>query len=61
MVIFYHDLCAEAQNRILWALYCDLGEDIEEAVQSGIPRDMAEREILDDWINRHNTGCTFEI
>ena len=36
------------------ALKHELAEEIEEAVSAGIAREIAEAEIIDDYLNRHN-------
>lgn len=59
--IFYEDLSEEMQSRIRWALRYELEQEIMEAMESGIPRDTAEHEILADYINRHNAGNRFEL
>ena len=59
--IYLQDLNEEWIGRIKEVLRCDLADEIEEAVDSGINREMAEMEVIDDYLNTHNFRQTIEI
>lgn len=59
--VYIQDLKAEWIPRIQETLRYDLAEEIDNAVASGIPRETAEHEIIDDYINRHNAGWHIEL
>ncbi|MEM4724669.1 MAG: hypothetical protein QXP01_06625 [Candidatus Hadarchaeum sp.] len=60
-IVFLEDLSEEMRERIYWALREELKEEIEQAVKSGIARETAEQEIIDDYLNRHNVGSIIEL
>lgn len=59
--IFLEDLKEETIGRIKWVLAYELAEEIDEAASRGIAREIAEEEIFDDYLNRHNVGIPVEI
>ncbi|MDA1191168.1 MAG: hypothetical protein O3A46_05710 [Candidatus Poribacteria bacterium] len=59
--VYLHDLNADCITRIRDALRVDLVEEIEQAVASGVERETAEIEVVDDYLNRHNVGWELEI
>ncbi len=60
--IFLEDLNDEVISRIKWVLRHDLADEIDEAATlQGIARDIAEEEIVDDYLNRHNLGFEAEL
>ena len=56
MTIFFQDLREEVQQEIIEELKERLLPEIEEVIESGIDRETAEIEIVDDYINTHNFG-----
>ena len=56
MTIFFQDFKEEVQQEIIEELKERLIPEIEEAIESGIDRDTAETEIVDNYINTHNFG-----
>jgi hypothetical protein len=59
--VFFEDLNDEVVSRMKWALLCDLDDEINEAVNQGINRREAEVEVINDYLNRHNTGILVKI
>jgi hypothetical protein len=59
--IYLEDLNDEAMARIKAVLRYDLDGEIEEAVQSGISRDTAEMETVNNYLNCHNFGIPAEL
>jgi len=59
--IYLQDLNEEWFGRIKEVLRYDLAEEIEEAVDSGMKRETAEEEIIDDYLNTHNFCQTIEL
>jgi len=60
--IFLEDLNTDVISRIKWVLRHDLSDEIDEtAALQGIARDIAEEEIVDDYLNRHNAGFDVEL
>ncbi len=56
MKIFFQDLKDETQWKIIDELTEKLKPEIREAVKAGINEDVAEMEIVDDYLNTHNFG-----
>lgn len=60
--IFLEDLSDEMISRIKWVLRYDLADEISEcAALQGIAQDIAEDEIIGDYLNRHNLGFEIEL
>lgn len=59
--IYLQDLNDEMIARIKEVLRYDLAKEIEEAVKSGIDRETAENEIIDDYLNTHNFSQEIEL
>lgn len=59
--IFLEDLNEETLARIKWVLRHDLADEINEAAGRGVDRQIAEEEILGDYLNRHNVGIPVEL
>lgn len=59
--IFLEDLSEETLARIKWVLRHDLADEINEATGRGVDRQIAEEEILGDYLNRHNVGIPVEL
>ena len=59
--IFLEDLSEETLARIKWVLRHDLADEINEAASRGMDRQIAEEEILGDYLNRHNVGIPVEL
>ena len=59
--IFLQDLSDETIAQIKWVLRHDLADEIDEAAGRGIDRDLAEEEIISDYLNRHNVGIPAEL
>ena len=59
--IFLQDLNEETIAQIKWVLRHDLADEIDEAAGRGMDRDLAEEEIISDYLNRHNVGIPAEI
>lgn len=60
--IFLEDLSDEMISRIKWVLRYDLADEINEcATLQGIAQDVAEDEIISDYLNRHNLGFEIEL
>jgi len=60
-IIYWQDLNEETQAKIIEQLKGELREEIEEAVESGIDRETAEIEIIDNYINTHNFANEFVL
>ena len=39
----------------------DLRDEIEDAVESGVEREVAEKRVVDGYLNRRNVGWELEI
>jgi len=59
--IYLEDLKDEMIDRIREVLRYELAAEIEEAIESGIDRQTAEDEIIDDYLNTHNLSQTIEL
>ena len=59
--IFLEDLKPDVVSRIKWTLRYDLADEIDEAAAFGANRDTLEKEMLDDYLNRHNCGFDVEL
>ena len=59
--IYVQDLRDDWIARIRQVLRVELAEEIEEAIASGMDRETAEAEVVDDYLNRHNVGWDLEI
>ena len=59
--IYLEDLKDEMVNRIREVLRYDLAPEIEEAVETGIDRQTAEAEIIDNYLNTHNFSQPIEL
>jgi len=59
--IYVQDLRDDWIARIRQVLRHELAEEIEEAIASGMDRETAEAEVVDDYLNRHNVGWDLEI
>ena len=56
------DLKDEVLDRIIQVLRYDLAEEFHEAVElSGIDRQTAEDEVIDNYLNTHNFSQTIEL
>ena len=56
MTIFFQDFKEEVQQEIIEELKEKLKSEILEAIESGIDRETAEMEIIDNHINTRNFG-----
>ena len=56
MTIFFQDFKEEVQQEIIEELKAKLEPEILEAIESGVDRETAELEIVDDYLNTHNFG-----
>ncbi len=59
--IYLQDLNEEWIGRIKEVLKYDLADEIEEAVDSGMKKETAEEEIIDNYLNTHNFRQTIEL
>lgn len=59
--IHLQDLRDEWIRRVHDVLREELADDIEVAVARGVDRELAASEIVDDYLNRHNTGWDVEL
>lgn len=59
--IYLEDLRPEWLDRIRQVLRYELAEEIKEAVESGLNRQIAEDEIIDGYLNTHNFSTKVEI
>lgn len=60
--IFLEDLSDETISRIKWVLRHDLADEIIEcATLNDLDQEVAEDEIVNDYLNRHNLGFDIEL
>ena len=59
--IHMQDLREDWISRIREVLRYDLAEEIEDATASGIDYETAEVQVIDDYLNRHNTGWELDL
>ncbi len=58
---YLQELNEEWIGRIKEVLRYDLADEIEEAVDSGMEKETAEEEIIDNYLNTHNFRQTIEL
>lgn len=59
--IYLEDLRDDALARIREATRWELADAIEDAVACGVEREVAEQEVVEDHLNRHNAGWEVEL
>lgn len=59
--IFFQDLIGYKKTEIVEKLKTELKQEIDELAESGTPLYQAEIEIIDNYINTHNSGTMFDI
>ena len=59
--IHVQDLRQDWLSRIREVLRYDLAEEIDDATAAGIDHETAEDQVIDDYLNRHNTGWEIEL
>jgi len=59
--IYLNDLNEVAIEKIREKLRHNLQTEIEEAINSGIDRSMAETEIVNEYLNCHNFGVPLKL
>ena len=59
--IHFNDLNEATVEKIRERLRHNLQTEIEEAINSGVDRSMAETEIVNEYLNCHNFGVPLEL
>ena len=59
--IYLNDLNEDVISQIREVLRYDLAYEIEAVVSTGVDPETAEAEIIDDYLNRNNTGWDISL
>ena len=61
--IYFEDLREETKEEIIQMLKEDkeIIDEVEESIESGIDKETAENEIIDNYINTHNNAIEYTL